>query len=1043
MATTIPFKQSSLDSAQKQLDTLDAKIAASPLTFSNEAPSKSDISTDIQRQTLQKTIDTLTSQREKEKWYPVGTDDVTTQGKPKQGLFGRILGALSAPLKWEVGAIDAATGGGEGRGIIENANYNMNTGGQTYGDIMKERGVPGWIASPLGFMADVAGDPVNVAAMGSSSLVGKVGVGAVKAGMKEGILGGLEAAGKGAVTSIGGDALGLVKAIPFKIGKTLTETDAVKSIAKGVEGMSKSYDALTGIDNIARASSNIMGTPYAENAFTLGKGIQEAINAIPGGEKVLKIFKYSPQEWFRQTKAMDGFAKVMSKEGINSSIPIDMNRVGEMVNNTLNEDFVNRKILNTYDQLNLKINQVIKDSEYIAENGTKGSFMVADDATELEARLAQEALSNEDLRNAVQQFSQLNKERTGIDWFDNTSKFIKDNVSKFSIGKVEVGKNMLQAMTISDDIFKAAKVTLNPASRPFAYVGNTIFTTIYGFDPMRVYLANDGAGLRKSIDFLKGKNPANYALENLMWRLENTSSDFAEFVANNPNAIKNTLGLTAADIVGKSFADELVKTGKVMGMGDIAQSDAALVKQLLAISDEMKTSLTEKVGLENLAKTGNKGEGPVQTIARSLRDKNEKATESSLGRVYKNIKSQGTFGEATKGASYLENEVSDIGIKKFYEIKNGWAKKAAEGGPGSNFYKVLDTVITQTMDRAASGFNMVDQSNKLNLSVYMTKTGMTESELIAVAKNVRGGINDADIVSTTFDNGQKVYKLRWGKATEIADDVYMNYAAMPAFVRMMKASALVGMPFASFTYGTAAKVGKNFLNNPQVFNKVGFAVHEMSGHKSPVEKAALDTPYYAWYDTDTMMRLPFMLDNPWYLNLSSWIPYFSMNMFNPAQRQYTDSMLGGMASTIDQLGFFKTPVGQIFWDYVVGPYLAVGDSAPQNQWGSSLYPLKATGLEKAGYAARSLAESYVPTGLAPLGIAAGMALPSGAQKYIPLNTGRKFFGAVKGTNEQGILKVGRTPWDLLAETTAGYMGLPIKPLIMSTLTNTVKRAAKK
>jgi len=887
MATVKPFNQADLDTATKLRDSLKEKLAGSPSSYSEGAASSSDLNTDIELMAAEKKVAALTSQKEKEKWYPAGTDDVTTQGKPKAGLFTRILSGLGAPLRWEAGAVDAMLGGGEGKGIIENANYNMKTGGQTYGDLMRERNVPNWIAAPAGFALDVMGDPINIASMGTASLVGKVGAGLVKGTMKEGLVGGLKAAGAGAVSSIAGDALGLVKAIPFGGGKALAanEGGVFQKIARKVAEKGMQYDELTGINQLESAGKNFGGlTNVKEGGFTLGKGLESVIREIPGGDTLVEKFKYSPADWFDKTKAVSEIHKVLEKEGLTSSVPVNLNRVVEMMDNPLNVDLMQpKKVTSFYDDKLAEINKMILDTDYVAKNGTKNTFLVADDATEFEARLAQEAMKSEEARDSIIQFAKLNKEKTGIDWFDKTTKFIKDNVSKFKIGNVELGKNALTAIGISDDIFKASKVLLNPASRMNANAGNVLFTTIYGFDPLRVYLGQKSSSLKKAVEFITGNDGGAFALTNFF----DGVSDFADFASTNPNAVVNSLGMTASSMAGRTFIESIVREGKNMGLITSASSESDLIRKVMSMGDELKASLQSTAGVAEKATTEG---GFFETLNKSVKAKKDFLQKSQLETAYNKIK--GTAGSEVGGpTSYLANEIGDTSIKKFYEIKKEWAEKAAGG---SIPHKILDSLITKQIAKGANKFGLVDQAHKLNLSVYMTKAGLTESELTAVAKNIKNGITDDDVrwfvdksgkkVPYTYEDGQKIFRLTWNKAVQIADDVYMNYAAMPPFVRMMRSAGIVGMPFGAFTYGAISKIGKNVVSNPQMFNKVGFATHEFAGQKGPVEKAALDTPYYSWYDSPSMVKLPFFKDNPLYLNLANWIPYYSLNMFSPSQR---------------------------------------------------------------------------------------------------------------------------------------------------------------
>ena len=102
---------------------------------------------------------------------------------------------------------------------------------------------------------------------------------------------------------------------------------------------------------------------------------------------------------------------------------------------------------------------------------------------------------------------------------------------------------------------------------------------------------------------------------------------------------------------------------------------------------------------------------------------------------------------------------------------------------------------------------------------------------------------------------------------------------------------------------------------------------------------------------------------------------------------------------------------------------------PQGQFGQPLTPLDATGIEKVGYATRSLAESFVP------GVAAyaGIATPESIAQYMPLYRWRALAEAKAGKNQLGI--TGKEPASARVMRTAlNISGVPVQPSIDTAVT---------
>lgn len=1033
MATIKPFKQTALDAAYSKQKELEAKLSSASSSFSEAPAEGADLATDVQLQTIKKTISNLESQKSKEKWYGTGPGDVTTQGAPKEGIVSKILSGIAAPARAMTGAVEAAIGGGEGRGIIENATRNVLTAKKTYGDLMEERGVSKWVSAPLGFALDVALDPLNWASAGTAALVPRLAEGAVKGVAKEGAIGALKGLQAAAVSSVGGDALGVAKFLPY-----VKDTELFGKVAGKVAEQGMKYEALAGADQLAKAGTSMFGlTDVREGGFTIGKALEDTIKKIPGGETLIEKFKYSPADYSQKAKALESTFKILKQEGVTSSIPIDLSKVSEMMDNPLNKEFIkdgSGKFSTTLERLADTLKSSIDDTAYVTENGTKKSFLIADGAVDFEVRLAEEAIKDEQVRESIKMFSKLNGQKTGIDFFDTAKKFVHDNVAKFKIGDVALGEKMLTTVDGLNSVFKSSKVMLNPASHMNSRAANVLFTTMYGLDPFDTFLADGGATLGKVKDFLKGKEGADFFLKQFL----NDMSDFSRFAAENPNEVINTYGVSASMMGGRSFIDNMVKEGKLMGYITSSESEAELIRRVLKMPDELRIALEDTAGAatRDVSKMSSSEKKIAESLKKSIKGQKEFKQPTPLEAKYQNIigKTTSEFGESR---SMLGSELSDSSVKKYYEVKKEWADKAAQGDIA---YKILDNVFNKTVGKFSNEFELIDQSFKMTSALKMTNRGLTETELRAVAKNIKGGITDQDVLWSGYVDGQKRYRLTWNKATDITNDIYMNYAAMPAFARMMRSAPIVGMPFGSFTYGAITKMTKNLVNNPNMINKAEFAMKEFSAQKSPIEKEALNSQYYSWFNSPGMMKLPqlpFFADKPVYLNLTNWIPYYSLNIFSPSERNYAETIPGNIATLIDKVGLFKTPTGQLLWDYGFGPFLATGET-PTNQFGTALYPKGATALEKTGYAARSLAESYVPSIIAP----AGALVPEKYAQAIPLYQGRKFSEGNAGKNVLGILKANKTPEQIQIENAANFLGIPINTLDLNTLTSTIKKSAK-
>jgi hypothetical protein len=165
------------------LDAEQQILQDSPTAYNNAAaPTSGDLVADRKRLALEKSIASADNARLQKQWY--GTPAAATgsdTGSTNTPILEKALNALTAPLKATVGvaqyardAISSAPHDSLGQTI----NKNLAPEGETWGNFLQSVNVPHVVSAPLGFVMDVALDPLHVAMMGTSSFLGKTGYGA-------------------------------------------------------------------------------------------------------------------------------------------------------------------------------------------------------------------------------------------------------------------------------------------------------------------------------------------------------------------------------------------------------------------------------------------------------------------------------------------------------------------------------------------------------------------------------------------------------------------------------------------------------------------------------------------------------------------------------------------------------------------------------------------------------------------------------------------------------------------------------------------------
>lgn len=1028
-----------------------------PKSYGQSTPSASAVATEKR---IKSSMDALQARRDKvlkEKWY-TNESDVENEPKGPTGLT-RLTNALQAPLQGVVGIAQSIAGKNEGRDIFENIDYNVKEKKQLFGGFLQDIGAPSWMAKPLGFGLDLALDPINLLTSGGASVIGKTATGAVKGLEKAGISGAIKASSKGAYSAALEDWLDVIDWIPG-VGKTKAFQKVAGSVSKAADDF---YD-ITKIDPMSGMNKGIFGaksydfyadTSKVERSRTLGGYLQDVLKAkFPDA---YKKGAYDVDAWMRLEKAKDDVIKV--KPGVFGGELGAVKQSGEAVEKGLETKLIDDvsvdtgKVKTDIDRINEQLTQDVDEAAYIANSG-KRSFVNRGTSDEVRERLVAESDKTKETQDKVRKMLQMNAQKTGIDWYDDLSErmgslfrgykkittdpdkmkdisigsyFRKNSDGEFvrtinkeealgvvtntsgnsityqpfgKLGKVIKGSAegvdytltpggmVLEAMQGMNSLFKAMKVPGNVASHTNALFGNFIMDKMAGWDVVKnvPYVA-------RAYKFLSGQQGVDFVLNYLV----HEGSDFAEVASRYPNYFKSTFGFNPLSVGGKEFWQKMIDEGKVAG--EITSANEHLVMDAIKnMPNDFRKFLSEVA-----EKKGMDRQSLIEDFKKGLKNKPE--TPSQL---------------RSEGAEGVDSAVLSLDIDRGLVMQ--WMKnKAEEGNLG---FKLL----TGMMEKSGTVFEWHDQASKLGKAIRANTEGLTHQEMLKLSRMIPSGITKADVVGETLVNGQKRYRLSWEKSMDLVNETNLQYAAMPAFVRMMRSIPLLGSPFISFTYGFAPKTIKTIYHNPAAFNEVSFALSEFGRDSGELEKWGMDpnNPDSKWNEDflkPYMYKLPFSQEFPAFLDLSSVIPYYSMNLYDPAStREFEQSLPSGFIKTIDTLQIAKDPMGQVLMDYFLLPMM-LKEERSLNQFGQPVLPEDADFWDQLAYGSRAYLESAVsPTVGGAAGLVGGKVAP-GITELVPSNTYRKLSNAVQGKNSIGITSKDE---DIVARALAGLAGFKIR-----------------
>ena len=433
----------------------------------------------------------------------------------------------------------------------------------------------------------------------------------------------------------------------------------------------------------------------------------------------------------------------------------------------------------------------------------------------------------------------------------------------------------------------------------------------------------------------------------------------------------------------RDFVTNYSKSAAQLGLNEGLLNRATTLTTLDEFGKEAGTIANKMQGAEAMAKNSPEAQGLIQRLTSFLTSNHFRNLAEGAGdtTVMRDVFS-GPFGQT---------------LEQWRSLPEGTRKYVADMAA-----------------KASQNYQKIDHTYKIGTMLHASLNGLTEGELRRVSQFIK-------LAPTDITRAGNLFRLSPLKAGELANEAFMNYAAMPDAVKLLRSMPLLGGPFASFTYAMVTKTAKTLVNNPSLFNKVTFAKNEIArtSPATPLEKSALTGPYYDFLNVYERMKLPFFQSFPTYLNLANWLPYVGLNSFQPSERKYSTAFGQSVGSVMDKLPFLKTPEGQVLFDYVIQPWI-LGESQPTGMFGQPLFHQSDTALQKTGRAIQTLAQAYVPPWFPP------------GYRYTQI------LNALEGKNAQGIPST-KSGYDLTAKALLSTLGAPITDINLTQQATDVKK----
>lgn len=1023
----------------EERDRYQAALDTSPTALSAGAvPTDADIENETRVRALNTRIQNAENQRLKNIWYGTQAPAKSETEGVDSSFIGTALNALASPLYGVVGGVEAALGQGTKKGFANIAENIKER--ESFGDMLRKNKVPMLLSAPLGFALDVAFDPVNWLTVGAAAAVPRTALGFVKGAAR----GGISGATRGAVAGLGSRvaSLGAKTVGALTLG---TDTPLRKKLAGTAMRYAKEFNTLVGRDVEAAAITRGVGAGVGTYRVKLGETIQQLMEKIPGGDRLFESLNYDSKGYFQLLKLKDSVERIGGTHLFTDGLtPAELDDI-------LKNMPIQGELVRSLDELDTKFGSLadmgsprpsLGGADSILDNLPPGDFRdmliahldsQADDVAfalknpgavstldtgEQLARFAEESAQTDVARQQMDELmAQFHKmgDTTGIRWFDKAHEWARN----IKHGDFKTGETAMDAYSSLISWFKQAHTGLSPSTFMTNLVSAPALMMMYGmkFTPG---MTRDFVDAYK---YLSGGNVARFVMNSGMF---DQGSEWIRFMGDRPGTFARTFGMSPKYAVGRKLVNDIMQTGRDMGMSvslNSAEATSALDTVMKEAGDELRKIMAEAVAPTKTHGAMSVASGaPLGRLA-SIVKKAKVKSAPSPSQMALELAAEG--GPQLGTASWGGSEFIDQNSLRRFATKV--AENAEERG---GWWRPLNFMLNKTMTK----YEQIDQGWRLAIAKRLTKDGITEGELTTMGRITE--FNQGSIASKFFDkNGVQRFRLHPEKATEIASDILFNYAAMPPAIRMLRSLPVMGAPFASFMYGMLLRTAETLATNPAAFNRVTFALNSLSGGKGPLERKALETPYYKWYNNPSMLRLPFFDEYPIYLNTANILPYYTLNIFQPSERTYKETLPDNIVAAIDKSPLLKDPIGQLMLDYFIIPSM-IRDSRPLNSFGQPLYPTDATSIQKTGYLARAAADVVAPgfIGL-PVGVAAGLMAPQTAT-YLPGYRTRQMAQAVQGKTPIGVASKESSSSRTL-RALSGYFGIPVQR--MDTRVSNIKK----
>jgi len=1079
------------------LETTLEQLESSPTAYNNAVqPTKEDVALDRKRMAVEKSIASAENKRLQERWYGSrNAFDKSEAPQTNEGFFAKSLNTLATPSKAVVGTAQYVKGKvtGEDTGTLgETINRNIKPGGEMWGGFLQSLGAPHFISAPIGFMMDIAFDPLNIAMMGTSSLVGKTAYGASKAGLKGAGLALKESAVRTGYNvlkrtpffSLPKSAEGAEQIAAGAYIKNLPKSNVLrlsweKEASKGMKmraftlGLGEKalktgeqFDTLTGrnfmdiLQKEAKQTSGPWKLPFRPSEQV------EAFFKKNGWDDVVKAVKYSPQEFGKAEKLRDLERIKLRATGRLLDTPTTPEDFKE-IDRFFDEFPLTKRPASLPGDTALELSKIPPEARHAISEMEKAAddargvlageeSIIPSHAVDFEnANLKVAATENkvEQAKAEIERLRATGINPTGFKKYDDfVEKFAEATRVRYKDKIIPVGEKVMKFMDLSNKWFAMFKVAMSPTAYVNGIIGNPVMAHLLGlnvFDPGYFGSIN---GARR---IMTGKADLKF-----LAKLEPFLQEIRATVEKMPGYAHQTLGIDARTLEAMQHRF-VISDAKKMAAKAGQSFDEKIAEQMLR---DLSTQKAQAVNLE-------KGKQKLNTLEAKLSDlKKAKAPQGEIAAAKKEVDAQlvanagarglqtglpeeavkiGTAVEKAKFVSpqtpaelamMTKEKLAELGLKKS-DIPRDFVTEEIFGGSmaallknlkktseGSGLWANTAGFLYAAGTKPGSWYSKIDSVYKLGTWHHLIANGLTEGELRLVSRVVPSVRNG--VVDTVGKGAELRYMLSPEVALDVVNEAYMQYAAMPNVVNFLKGLPILGSTFISFPYAMTTKVAKAVAYNPQAFNKVQFLLQEVGGRKTPSEKEALKSEFYSQLNSPWQRRIPLLKDNPLYLNLANAIPFATLNSFMPSERHFQNPTANIVAQAIDRSPFFKNPWGGAMLDTMILPMFLHGEEAPQGYFGQRIWPTDATGLQKVGYGARNLGEAFTPAVAGYAGLAAMVAPQFADPRLVELSPLSKYRSMVYATQgKSGIgVQTKESPLSKTVRTGLRQAGLGFTPL---------------